>query len=43
MENHHAKDGAKGLNSDEIKRNCFKKYPNFKAVPRDNSSPAIIL
>ena len=40
MENHHAKDGAKGLNSDEIKEIVSKKYPNFKAVPRDNSSPA---
>lgn len=40
MENHHAKDGAKGLNSDEIKELVSKKYPNFKAVPRDNSSPA---
>ena len=40
MENHHAKDGAKGLNSDEIKELISKKYPNFKAVPRDNSSPA---
>ena len=40
MENHHAKDGAKGLNSDEIKALISKKYPNFKAVPRDNSSPA---
>ena len=40
MENHHAKDGAKGLNSDEIKAIISQKYPNFKAVPRDNSSPA---
>ena len=40
MENHHAKDGAKGLNSDEIKELVSKKYSNFKAVPRDNSSPA---
>ena len=40
MENHHAKDGAKGLNSDEIKAIVSQKYPNFKAVPRDNSSPA---
>jgi cyclic pyranopterin phosphate synthase len=40
MENHHAKDGAKGLNSDEIKALVAKKYPNFKAVPRDTSSPA---
>ena len=40
MENHHAKDGAKGLNSDEIKELVSQKYPNFKAVPRDNSSPA---
>ena len=40
MENHHAKDGAKGLNSDEIKELVSQKYSNFKAVPRDNSSPA---
>lgn len=40
MENQHAKDGAKGLNSDEIKAIVSQKYPNFKAVPRDTSSPA---
>ena len=40
MENHHAKDGAKGLNSDEIKSIISQKYPNFKVVPRDTSSPA---
>ena len=40
MENQHAKDGAKGLNSDEIKAIVAQKYPNFKAVPRDTSSPA---
>ena len=40
MENHHAKDGAKGLNSDEIKAIISLKYPNFKMIPRDNSSPA---
>lgn len=40
MENHHAKDGAKGLNSDEIKEIISSKYPDFKIVPRDNSSPA---
>jgi cyclic pyranopterin phosphate synthase len=40
MENHHAKDGAKGLNSDEIKEIISQKYPNFKTVPRDTSSPA---
>lgn len=40
MENRHAKDGAKGLNSDEIKEKIAVKYPNFKAVPRDTSSPA---
>lgn len=40
MENKHAKDGAKGLNSDEIKAIISKKYPNFKMVPRDTSSPA---
>ena len=40
MENHHAKDGAKGLNSDEIKEKISKKYPIFKKIPRDTSSPA---
>ena len=40
MENQHAKDGAKGLNSDEINAIVAQKYPNFKAVPRDTSSPA---
>ena len=40
MENNHAKDGAKGLNSDEIKAIIATKYPNFKVVTRDNSSPA---
>jgi GTP 3',8-cyclase len=40
MENNHAKDGAKGLNSDEIKVIVSTKYPNFKTVPRDTSSPA---
>lgn len=40
MENHHAKDGAKGLNSDEIKAIISQKYPNFKMIPRDTSSPA---
>ncbi|UTJ06963.1 GTP 3',8-cyclase MoaA [Arcobacter roscoffensis] len=40
MENHHAKDGAKGLNSDEIKQRVSKKYENFEIVPRDTSSPA---
>ncbi|QKF66089.1 GTP 3',8'-cyclase [Arcobacter venerupis] len=40
MENNHAKDGAKGLNSDEIKAIVSTKYPNFKTVPRDTSSPA---
>ena len=40
MENNHAKDGAKGLNSDEIKAIISQKYPNFKIVPRDTSSPA---
>ena len=40
MENNHAKDGAKGLNSDEIKAIIATKYPDFKIVPRDNSSPA---
>lgn len=40
MENNHAKDGAKGLNSDEILEIISKKYPNIKMVPRDTSSPA---
>ena len=40
MENNHAKDGAKGLNSDEIKAIISSKYPNFKIVPRDTTSPA---
>ena len=40
MENHHAKDGAKGLNSDEIKAIISQKYPKFKVIPRDTSSPA---
>ena len=40
MENHHAKDGAKGLSSDEIKAIISSKYPNFKIIPRDTSSPA---
>lgn len=39
MENNHAKDGAKGLNSDEIKSKILKKY-KFKNVERDFSSPA---
>ena len=40
MENHHAKEGAKGLNSDEIKELISQKYANFESVPRDTSSPA---
>ena len=40
MENFHAKDAAKGLNSDEIKAIIAQKYPNFKTVLRDTSSPA---
>ena len=40
MENHHAKEGAKGLNSDEIKELVSKKYENFESIPRDTSSPA---
>lgn len=40
MENNHAKDGAKGLNSDEILSIVSSKYPNLKMVPRDTSSPA---
>ncbi len=40
MENLYAKDGAKGLSSDEIKALISQKYPNFIAVSRDTSSPA---
>ncbi|AXX88949.1 GTP 3',8-cyclase MoaA [Arcobacter suis] len=40
MENNHAKDGAKGLNSGEIIEIISKKYSNLKIVPRDTSSPA---
>lgn len=40
MENHHAKEGAKGIDSDEMKEIISKKYKNFKEVPRDTSSPA---
>ncbi|MGB5793262.1 GTP 3',8-cyclase MoaA [Poseidonibacter sp.] len=40
MENHHAKEGAKGLNSDEMKEIISRKYKNFEEVPRDTSSPA---
>jgi len=40
MENHHAKDGAKGLTSDEIKSIVSQKYESFTEVPRDTSSPA---
>ena len=40
MENHHAKEGAKGITSDEMKEIVSRKYKNFEAVPRDTSSPA---
>lgn len=40
MENHHAKEGAKGITSDEMKELVSRKYENFKEVPRDTSSPA---
>ena len=40
MENHHAKEGAKGITSDEMKEIVSRKYENFKEVPRDTSSPA---
>ena len=40
MENHHAKEGAKGLNSDEMKEIVSRKYESFKEIPRDTSSPA---
>ncbi|RXJ99183.1 GTP 3',8-cyclase MoaA [Arcobacter sp. CECT 8986] len=39
MENHHAKDSAKGLNSQEIQNIIASKY-NFKAIKRDGSSPS---
>ena len=39
MENTHAKDGAKGLSSDEIKAQIRKTH-DFEEVPRDTSSPA---
>ena len=39
MENAHAKDCAKGLNSDEIKEIIGRVY-DFEEVPRDGSSPA---
>jgi GTP 3',8-cyclase len=40
MENHHAKDGAKGITSDEMKEIISRKYKNFEMIPRDTSSPA---
>jgi cyclic pyranopterin phosphate synthase len=40
MENHHAKESIKGLNSDELKAIISSKYPDFEMVPRDTSSPA---
>ena len=40
MENSFAKNGAKGLNSDEILEIISKKYKNIIKVPRDKSSPA---
>ncbi len=40
MENNHAKDGAKGITSDEMKEIVSRKYKNFEMVPRDTSSPA---
>ena len=40
MENSFAKNGAKGLNSDEILEIISKKYKNITKVPSDNSSPA---
>lgn len=39
MENHYAKNGAKGLNSKEIQSLILKKY-NFNTIPRNTSSPA---
>ena len=40
MENSFAKNGAKGLSSDEILEIISKKYKHIIKVPRDNSSPA---
>ena len=40
MENRHAKEGAKGFNSDEMKEIISRKYKNFEEIPRDTSSPA---
>lgn len=40
MENHHAKDGAKGLNSEEIRKIISQKYNIIREVPRDTNSPA---
>ena len=40
MENQHAKDGAKGISSDEMKEIVSRKYENFEMIPRDTSSPA---
>jgi len=40
MENNHAKDGAKGITSDEMKEIVSRKYKNFEMIPRDTSSPA---
>lgn len=40
MENHHAKEEAKGLTSDEIKSIVSTKYETFTEIPRDTSSPA---
>ena len=40
MENYHAKDSIKGLNSDELKAIISSKYLDFEMVPRDTSSPA---
>ena len=40
MENYHAKESIKGLNSDELKAIISSKYPDFEMVPRDTSSPA---
>lgn len=40
MENNHAKDGAKGITSDEMKEIVSRKYKDFEMIPRDTSSPA---
>jgi len=40
MENHHAKEEAQGLDSEEILTIIKQKYKNIEKIPRDSSSPA---